>query len=281
MPKDLINAVGSFGEGFLTTLQSERDRKRNELEFNQRMGLEDRRMRLIDKVRQQDFLYNQQQDKLQAEKDYTNLGSDKSLIPIELQTNMFPASKYPETFGKDNKDFFIPNSEIPEQKEVKTNLEGSYKNPDTKTYWKYDETNRKGVDTLIPYDTNEGRSITNNNSNPTGEKATPPINTVTLDEMIKNYNKRNVDDNEGKIPMGNSLVNPDQWRIEANKVLTAETKDAGLSQELLDKIWEMAKLGEKDTPQVKREKLKNVIDQQPLGDIQKRTLYHYAEVRTR
>ena len=45
MPKDLINALGSFGEGFLSTLQSERDRKQKEQEFQQKMGLEMRQQK--------------------------------------------------------------------------------------------------------------------------------------------------------------------------------------------------------------------------------------------
>jgi len=69
MPKnDFWKGVAGFGEGFLTTLQSERDRKRNELEFNQKMGLEDRQMRLMDKVRQQDFLLRQQNQAMDKEK---------------------------------------------------------------------------------------------------------------------------------------------------------------------------------------------------------------------
>jgi hypothetical protein len=52
----------------------------------------------------------------------------------------------------------------PKQKEVKSNLEGSYENPKTKTIWKYDETNRVGVDTGIPYDTSKGKSGSGNGS---------------------------------------------------------------------------------------------------------------------
>ena len=39
MPKNLLNALGSFGEGFISTLKSERERKQKELEFQQKMRL--------------------------------------------------------------------------------------------------------------------------------------------------------------------------------------------------------------------------------------------------
>ena len=45
MPKDLLNAADSFGEGFLSTLQSEREKKQKEQEFQQKMGLEMRQQK--------------------------------------------------------------------------------------------------------------------------------------------------------------------------------------------------------------------------------------------
>jgi len=49
---DAGNFIGGFGEGFLKTLQSERERKQKEQEFNQKMAFETRQMNLLDAYRQ-------------------------------------------------------------------------------------------------------------------------------------------------------------------------------------------------------------------------------------
>lgn len=53
MSKDINNIVqgiAGFGEGFLETLASERERKQKELEFQQKMGLETRQMELLNNI---------------------------------------------------------------------------------------------------------------------------------------------------------------------------------------------------------------------------------------
>ena len=286
MPKDLLNAAGSFGEGFISTLQSERDRKRKEQEFQQKMGLE---------MRQQKFM-SSYYDALKKDREFDNqlaeakFGTEQRSGYDESTDSLSPVGTLGEDLNKQFNGTFSPFEEgkryTPKQGEAgKPNvgvLRSAWDNGFYSDYYGYMDNNGKEVITKV-----ERRNPASNSSGGSGndngnEGNTPPINQVTLDEMISNYNKRNVNDNGGKIPMGSSLVSPDQWRIEANKVLTQEVKDAGLSQELLDKVWELADVKDSDTPQKKRAKLKNVIDQQnQFGDIQKRALYHYVEVRTR
>ena len=105
--------VGGFGEGFVKTLQSERERKRKEDQFNQDMAYRTRQQNLLMNIRQKEFDYGVQQDRLKAEKEYTPLGEDFNLIPENLRANAFKGSDYPQMFGQ-TPNYFIANTEIPE-----------------------------------------------------------------------------------------------------------------------------------------------------------------------
>jgi cytochrome c biogenesis protein ResB len=184
---------------------------------------------------------------------------------------------YPSEGGVPN--FDKPLWEMPRaEKPMVFDIEGSYKNPDTGTYWTFDKNTGKPRDLEIPYDKNEGRSTTVNNNSPNQEPTTPYVNFDSVDEEIRNYNKRTKDG----VAVGDKIVPVDVWRTQVNEKLEKNLRDAGISQEVSDKIWELAGINSNDDAVTKRKKLKNVLDQQTqLPDFQRRALYQMVEVRTR
>lgn len=136
---DFLKGIGGFGEGFIKTLQYERERKQKEYEFNQKMAFETRQMNLLDAYRQKTLEMQGRQ-------------------PFETNTG----EVYPSEGG-------VPNFEKPlwtppqtPQKPQTFDIEGSYKNPETGTYWTFDKNEGKPRDLEIPYDKNEGRNTTTN-----------------------------------------------------------------------------------------------------------------------
>lgn len=73
------------------------------------------------------------------------------------------------------------------------------------------------------------------------------------------------------------------WREKAGEEVTGLLKTTGIGQSVVDEIWNVAGIAEGDTPQTKREKLKNIISQigGQLNNSQIQALYRMAEVRTR
>lgn len=116
MAKDLINALGSFGEGFIKTLQSERERKLQEQQFNQKMAFEMRQMNLMDAYRQKHLEIQGNQ-------------------PFETKTG----EVYPSKEGIPNfeKPLWMP----PPQAEKPSKQTDTYENFSEKGYW-----NTKGKD---------------------------------------------------------------------------------------------------------------------------------------
>lgn len=271
MANNFLNAAGGFGEAFFKTLQSERERQdrlnQQQQEFNQKT----REMNLINAWKQKMFDYGVQTDKLKAEGEYTKV--DPNTAPENIKSNIFSGKDYPNLL--DPNSFYVPNNEIP--KEVKPT--DTYENFSEKGYW---NTNGKdGKPEWIPnplYKEKTSGSGSNSDTKTPPEQTTDYINFGTVEEMIRNYNQR---DKDG-IPMGDSKVTPDQWRIKAGEELDKVMKAAKISQEVFDKIWEVSGIKEGDNAVTKRKKLKNVLDQQPnLNDYQRRALYLGAEVRTR
>ena len=64
---DWLKGLAGFGEGFVKTLQSERERKQKELEFNQEMSYRTRQMNLMNQVYIQRQELDQQQFGLKQE----------------------------------------------------------------------------------------------------------------------------------------------------------------------------------------------------------------------
>ena len=282
--KDVVAGIGSFGEGFIKTLQAERKRKDEEKQFNQEMSYKIRQQKMMSDI------YTQQRETAMRNQalDEDKFASDERSGYIEMS----PEPNFPAlpmlmggvAGGEKNKDYSLvkPFQEgkfyTPKQGEQQVyDIEGSYKNDKTGTYWTFDKGIGQPRDLGIPFDRNEGRSTTTNITTPT-EKTTDYINFNTVEDMIRNYKKRT---NKG-IPLGDKFVTDDVWRTKANEELDKVMGSAGISQEVFDKVWELSGIKDGDDAIMKRKKLKNVLDQQPnLDDYQKRALYLGVEVRTR
>lgn len=268
---DVGNFVAGFGETFFKTLQYERERedklKQQQQEFSQKV----RESNLLNAYRNKMFEYGMQQDRLKAESDYSVVSPDPS------NQNIFSGKDFPNLL--DPNKFYIPNSEmLKESKPQAFDIEGSFKNDETGTYWTYNKQTGKPEDLGIPFDRNEGRSTTTN-INPPPEQTTDYVNFSTVEEMIRDYNKRT---DEGVPSQGGKKIPVEDWRVTANQELDKVMKSANISQEVFDKVWNLAGIKEGDDAVMKRKKLKNVLDQQPnLNDFQRRALYLGAEVRTR
>jgi len=197
---DAGNFIGGFGEGFLKTLQSERERKQKEQEFNQKMAFETRQMNLLD-------AYRQKQIEMEGSK------------PFETKTG----EVYPSQGGVPNfeKPLWTP-PEAPTKPQT-FDIEGSYKNPETGTYWTFDKNEGKPRDLGIPYDKNENRSTTNVNM---GTPSEPYTDTKDLDEAWENYqtlqeydkNWQNLE-NKPKDKDGN-VLSYEQIKAMKNKAMT-------------------------------------------------------------
>lgn len=74
---DLVKGLGGFGEGFLKTLQYERERARRDQEFNQNMAFQVRQMNLLDTYRNASL----QQDQSQFQQ---KLGQDQSQFSVGM-----------------------------------------------------------------------------------------------------------------------------------------------------------------------------------------------------
>jgi len=162
----------AFDEALLSAFHLAQQRKQEQNQFKQKMAFEMRQLNLLDAFRQKDydlrnkgFLADQinagrdlEGKRLKAQDDYTPFNTLQD-VPENIRNNAFSGSEYPSLLGGDK--FYVPNTEIP--KEDTSKLEGSYKNSDTKTYWKYDPIKREGVDTGIPYDPTEGKTTVNMN----------------------------------------------------------------------------------------------------------------------
>ncbi len=249
-----LSALGGFGEAFFKTIQSERERQDKLNQQQQEFSQRSREMNLLNAYRNKMY-------ELEANKPFETKSGD-----------IYPSENGVPNFDK-------PTWQMPQQEaEPKPfDIEGSYKNDETGTYWTYNKQTGKPEDLGIPFDRNEGRSTTTNINTPQ-EETTPYINFDSVDEMVRNYNKRDGD----TVAIDSSTGTVDQWRIKANEKLEANLKAAGISQEVSDKIWELAGITDGDTAVQKRNKLKNVLDQQPqLPSHQKRALYQMVEVRTR
>ena len=61
MPNNFLNAAGSFGEGFLKTIQSQREEETRQKEFQQKMGFEERQLKLLDIYRNNALAQDQSQ----------------------------------------------------------------------------------------------------------------------------------------------------------------------------------------------------------------------------
>lgn len=99
-----------------------------------------------------------------------------------------------------------------------------------------------------------------------------PLDFTKINNMIwKDYYK--LPDEDSKLT----------WREKAGEEVTGLLKTTGIGQSVVDEIWNIAQIEDKDTPKIKREKLKNVISQLngQLNNSQIQTLYRMAEVRTR
>ena len=72
---DTGSFIGGFGESFLKAIQSERDRKQKEQEFQQKMGLENRQLKLIDLYRNNALAQNQSQFETKTGIDQAQFGA--------------------------------------------------------------------------------------------------------------------------------------------------------------------------------------------------------------
>ena len=85
MPNNFLNAAGSFGEGFLKTIQSQREEETRQKEFRQKMGFEERQLKLLDIYRNNALAQDQSQfgAKLGQDQSQFNTGinfKEKSLL---------------------------------------------------------------------------------------------------------------------------------------------------------------------------------------------------------
>lgn len=88
MADNFLNAAGSFGEGFLSTLQSERDRKQKELEFQQRMDFENRQLRLLDIYRNNSLIQDQTQFQQKLGQDQSQFDTGMNFKEKELSEDI-------------------------------------------------------------------------------------------------------------------------------------------------------------------------------------------------
>ena len=145
MPK--LSSIQNFGEQFLSVIQNIKKERTEKEQFEKEMRYKFRQQNLMNTY-YKGILENQVTDNILARERFEY---EKTLLP-----------------------------EPP-----KTNIEGSYKNPETGTIWKWDETNQKPLDTGIPYDRKEG-SITIVNEAP---KTTPYVDVTKSDDAFTEYKK--------------------------------------------------------------------------------------------
>ena len=125
MPKDLLNAVGSFGEGFIKTLQSERERKQKELEFNQEMSFRTRQQNLMSIYQQKQMENWDVDNQLAQDKAGVDIRSGYNEMPMMPNAPLFPVLQGGVGGGEKNKDFGLlkPFQEdkfyAPKQEEMK------------------------------------------------------------------------------------------------------------------------------------------------------------------
>lgn len=110
---DFLKGIGGFGEGFIKTLQSERERKQKELEFNQKMSFEMRQMNLLDAYRQKALEQDQLQfgQKMQQDQSQFGVGMDfknRSLLEDARQFDTGLQFKQQEA----NRDYELNKSRI-------------------------------------------------------------------------------------------------------------------------------------------------------------------------
>lgn len=237
----------NFGETILSVLQKERDRKQEQEKLAQTMAYENRQLDLMNVYRNKQIGLGEAE--LGETKRYHDWQMNKPLDPLVPKT------------------------------------EGSFKNPDTKTFWRWDETFQRGVDTKIPYDEKEGRT-TIINKNETTPQPTEAIDWQELDNLDKNYYDR---DPNGKVTIGSGVnkyyADKDVWRQKYSEVLNPILKKIGISEESLDELWTKAGVKEDDDIETKREKIKNVItylkDTGQITPLQAKGYYKYGEYKTR
>ena len=158
MPK--LSSIQNFGEQFLSVIQNLKKERADKEQFEKEMRYKFRQQNLMNTY-YKGILENQVTDNILARERFEY---EKTLLP-----------------------------EPP-----KTNTEGSYKNPETGTIWKWDETNQKPLDTGIPYDRKEGSTTIVNEA----PKTTPYVDVTKSDDAITEYKnltgkriKRNDDGN--------------------------------------------------------------------------------------
>ena len=211
---DLGKFIGGFGEGFVKTLESERKRKKEEDQFNQDMAFKYRQQNLMNNI------YQQRQD-LDKETSFVDVGKDDVYSKLGVPEGKYHTSLMDNLIGAYGKG---------EPKDKLFDIEGSYKNDKTGTYWTYDKQTGKPIDLEIPFDRNEGRTTVN--MPPTQE---PYVPTKDLDAMWRKYqqydeidkNWKNLSDENKKDKDGNVMDYKtfQKSKQEFFKEIVSETKD--------------------------------------------------------
>jgi len=178
---DFLKAVGGFGEGFIKTLQSERERKQKEIEFNQEMSYKTRQQNLMNQVYLRDDIRQQQNADMDREKTEFDIRSGYNEMPLMPNAPLFPILQGGQAGGEMNKPFdgvmnpFDPNKfYAPKTEQVKG---GETKDA------------RVGADGFIHrWDESKGEYIKTNLKapekdikNPTSPKETTPKESTTPD----------------------------------------------------------------------------------------------------
>lgn len=219
---ELLSGLASFGEGFIKTLQAERERKRQEEEFNRKMAFETRQMNLLN-------LYRQKQLEIEGNK------------PFETKTG----EVYPSTNGIPNfeKPLWTPPEAPPKPQTF--DIEGSYKNPKTGTYWTFDKNVGKPIDLGIPYDKNKGKTTVNITTPqapyiPTKDLEQDWSVYLELDKLDKNWKntpqeERKIINNKGEIIAYNSYedLKKAKERLYNNIKIESDDRAKKLNEEYL------------------------------------------------
>jgi len=254
--ENLGKFVGGFGEAFFKTLQSERERQDKLNQMNQEFSQKSREMNLLNAYRNK-YLDMQGRQPFVTE--------DGTVFPSEGGVPDFtkPLWQMPPTQEKTKPTTYSKLEPFKMGGLIETKYQEGQDQPlEYGTWFKPDSSNSNG----------SGNGTSNT------ESTTPYVNFDSVDEAIRNYNQRT----EDGVAVGDKVVPVDMWRTQVNEKLEENLRDAGISQEVSDKIWELAGIKDSDNAVTKRKKLKNVLDQQSqLPDFQRRALYQMVEVRTR
>lgn len=253
---DLTKFIGGFGDAFVKSYFAQQELNQQNEQFRSKLQFDQRQFNLAQAFQRKKFEWDQQQDiKNQYLKDvqieYYKSLTDKNNAPDKTNlydsiVTMTNSEGLPTQFGI-SKTEFDPTTGKPKMYELGTD---------------YSELTQR---------------INATKTDKLTETATdhPYVNFETVDAKIREYNDRNSDEKKG-------TFSAETWRIGANEDLAKVLKDVGISQEDVDKLWELAGVTDQDNAIMKRNKLKNVLSQQTdIPESQKRALYQMIEVRTR